>query len=108
MDGGSMNMHTLDVSDYEELGKHLAKKIEQAVLDTQIYIVRDLPNELRLTNDQFESLMKAQNQTSYMTAVDGLPSLVGKVEKAYIFYTPFNAMDVVVVDKPSKTLLENL
>lgn len=94
----------LDITGYLELGKDLAKRIQGDVARTQTGFMTDLPNTLYLTNAQFDMLMGLQNQRSYMSAINMKEP--GQVKKAYIYYTPHNAMDVVIVDEEKSNLPE--
>lgn len=100
----------LDVSSYPERGRELASRIEKDVQRTQKWFIHELPNELHLTLEQFNSLLPLEEQRSYISAVEGIPDLggAGTTKKAYIFYTPSNAMDVVVIDDIDSNLKENL
>jgi hypothetical protein len=103
-----MSDYVLDATTLPETGWDLAKRIEKAVLKTQTGFMRPLPNELHITNAQFESIMHAKNSTSYMASVTNPAAnwTSGKFKKAYLFYTPHNAMDVVIVDEPDRNLAE--
>lgn len=99
MDGENMNQ--LDVSDFKQTGEALVKAIADHVQATQLVLIRELPNELVITQAQFDNLMTLKNGTSYMSAVD-IPSHIkslGRVKKAYMYFTPFNAMDVKIKDQ---------
>jgi hypothetical protein len=98
--------NSLDVTNFPEQGDELVKAVEKHIAGTQRWIVHDLPNEIHITRAQFESMMKAKNGTSYMSAVTNPELKVGAVKKAYIFFTPHNAMDVVIVDDQRKNLPE--
>ncbi len=101
--------HILDATSFLEPSYELAKRIAKEVANTQSFILHELPNELHITQAQFNSLMNLEESVSYMSAVNGIPTLelAGTVKKAYIFYTPHNAMDVVVVDAPATNTPES-
>lgn len=97
----------LDATGLDGEGKHLIQAISDKVKRTQLFIIQDLPNELHITRKQFDSMMNVKNSVSYMSSVESPDNLFSStVKKAYIFYTPHNAMDVIVVDDDKKNLPE--
>jgi hypothetical protein len=95
----------LDATGFDQRGPELVDKIAAAVARTQRYFQSELPNTLQITQEQFDSLMTVEQKTSYMAAVNMGDMYPGLTKKAYIFYTPLNAMDVDVVDQPRSNLL---
>ena len=100
--------NVLDATGFLEIRYDLAKRIAKEVAKTQRFFIHELPNELHITKAQFDTLTGLEESKSYMSSVD-LPDAIlpGPVKKAYIFYTPLNAMDVVVVDDPSRNTAES-
>lgn len=91
-------MTTLDATEFKETGKDLITKIAKEVKATQSTVIRELPNELLITQSQFDDLMRQKEGRSYISAIDNPfhNHIIGKVQKAHIFYTPHNVMDVKV------------
>ena len=51
-------MNILDITGFRQRGKNLIARIELAVDDTQLFETRELPNMLRLTQKQYDNLIK--------------------------------------------------
>lgn len=77
----------LDITDFREHGKELVTAIENAVYETQRYIMRPLPDWIHMKKSQFEELAK----------IHGLPDMYDSDERMYI--TKHNIMQIEVVDK---------
>lgn len=74
----------LDITDFKEKGIELMTAIENAVGDTQRVIITPLPDELLMTQDQFDELMR----------LSGLHEMEGTEDRMFI--TKFNVMEVRV------------
>lgn len=79
-------MTILDIRDWRQKGGELHQKIEDAVYDTQRGILRPLPSELWMTQDQFNDL----------SLLAHMPYLHQSTERIYT--TKRNAMEVKVKD----------
>lgn len=78
--------NTLDITDFKEQGVELAKAIENAVKDTQRVVIRELPNELLMTQAQFDDLQKVTG------------TFESYIPDYYMFKTKLNVMEVRVKD----------
>lgn len=77
---------TLDIRDFKQHGLELSEAILQAVKDTQSVIIRELPNVLKMTTQQFEMLKSS-------------PEMMSTNAKEYLWRTPMNIMEIEVVGK---------
>lgn len=76
-------MNVLDIRDFKQKGDFLKLAIIEAVKDTQSLVVCELPNVLRMTEDQFDML-----KTS--------PDMMSSNAQEYLYGTIFNVMEVRV------------
>lgn len=77
-------MKTLDITEFREKGRELFEAIEKAVGDTQRVLIQDLPNEILMTNTQFDDLNSLSGFTQMYKSKDRL------------FQTRYNVMEVRV------------
>lgn len=76
---------TLDITGFKEKGKQLHDAIVAAVKDTQRIIITDLPDEILMTQTQFDNLQKTRGmmESTY-------------IEDFYLYNTDLNIMEVRV------------
>lgn len=79
-------MKTLDITDFKKHGMELAEEINSAVWSTQRLIIQPLPDEIVMTQSQFNELSK----------LSGMDEMYGT--EGHIWYTRHNVMEVVVRD----------
>lgn len=81
------NYQTIDIRDWRQTGQELKTAIWQAVKDTQLFVVRPLPNELVMTGDQYDMLQDD-------------PEMQGMWQSQQrVYVTPDNAMDVIIQER---------
>lgn len=79
-------MKVLDITSATETGAELATAIENDIGYGQSIIVHEMPSILRMTQAQYDSLMKASQITEY----DG--------SEGRFFITKYNVMEVEVAN----------
>lgn len=75
----------LDITDEKEKGLALKEKIENMVASTQLYIVRPLPNFIKMTRNQYEDLLKVNGFVGNMWE-----------SKAEFVVTKHNIMEIII------------
>jgi hypothetical protein len=78
--------YSLDIREFKEKGKELVTAIEQAVKDTQSAVVRAYPDNLIMTQAQYNNL--TGRNVLWSTPVEG--------QEFYLYRTKYNIMEVEV------------
>jgi hypothetical protein len=78
-----MSTDTIDITDWKMKDDELKLEILKAVRSTQSLVIQPLPNRLVMTKSQYDMLQPD-------------PDLRGIYPKEQIYYTPDNAMDVII------------
>lgn len=77
--------NTLDITSWKQKGSELATAIEQAVKDTQSTLVQPYPDELKLTQAQYNLLKPGLlNQGHYNN------------QEFYLYQTKYNVMELKI------------
>jgi hypothetical protein len=84
----------LDITDFKEMGAELRKVIVEAVRSTQSVVITTLPNIIKMTQKQYDSLLEQQNMVE----------MYQSTERMYV--TPYNVMEVQVEGRTKKTFAE--
>ena len=88
-------MDTVDIRDSKLKGNALKREILKQVQETQMFLIRPLPDKIRMTVSQFKELSD-DPQMIIPRDVNG-KILDKSTERIYL--TQMNAMDVIVDDK---------
>lgn len=89
----------LDITSFKERGRPLVEKVIKIVGDSQAFILTPLPSVIKMNQMQFNSLVD-QAELQDMVEVSALTGLF-KPSDGKLFYTPYNVMEVKVVDEDS-------
>jgi hypothetical protein len=75
--------NVLDITLFKQKNDMLKAAIALAVADTQSLVMRELPNVLRMTTDQFDMLKTD-------------PAVLSSTAGEYLYMTPLNVMEMEI------------
>lgn len=76
--------NVLDITDFKEKGTALKKAIVEAVKGTQSVVIRELPNQIVMTQKQYDELKPGFNVQEFSG------------QEYYMYQTPYNVMEIEV------------
>lgn len=96
-----MAQDKFDATVLQERGTALVKKVDELIGDSQAFIFTPLPSVILLTEDQYDSLLEADE----LEVMQDYSELMNKftISKNKLFMTQHNAMEVEVVNLEGAT-----